>query len=310
MTGVVLLDKPLGLSSAKAAFRVKRILGAAKAGHTGTLDPAASGLLLVCLGGATRFTPYLQEGDKEYEAELALGCETVTGDAFGEITARFPVKASLADVQAILPRFTGKLLQTPPAYSALKSHGTPLYRLALQGVEVELTPREITIYSLTLLGQTGRNRYALRVVCSKGTYIRSLCADIGRALNSGGYLSALRRVRSGLAKVENAYTLPALEQAVNAEAPASYLLPPDSLLPQPPLFITPLHATRLHNGLPVTLEGEQRPAGENTENIYKIYARGNQSNSFLGLAQRQADANAFTLRTLVTYRPERGARGE
>ena len=211
LDGALLLDKPVGLSSNAALQKAKRLLGAAKAGHAGTLDPLASGLLLVLFGEATKFAGPLLDADKEYLATLELGARTTTGDAEGEVIERKPVEVKKAMLLAVLERFHGEIEQVPPMHSALKHAGTPLYRLARRGQQVARAPRRVRILELELRKLEGAF-LALRVVCSKGTYIRVLAEDIGEALGCGAHLSALRRTASGRFRVEDALNLEALEK--------------------------------------------------------------------------------------------------
>jgi tRNA pseudouridine55 synthase len=206
INGVLLLDKPGGMTSNAALQKARRLFAAARAGHTGTLDPMATGLLPVCFGEATKFSADLLEADKTYEAELCLGRTTDTGDREGRTTAALPVNCALADIEAALPRFTGDIQQVPPMYSALKREGRPLYELARQGLEVERPPRSITIHMLELLAWKSP-RLTLRVTCSKGTYIRVLAEDLGKALGCGAHLTALRRVRVGSLDLADAHPL-------------------------------------------------------------------------------------------------------
>ena len=200
--GVVLLDKPAGMSSQGAVTAVKRALNADKAGHTGTLDPMATGLLPICLGEATKYSQDLLEADKTYIARVKFGSRTDTGDAEGLTIAELPVPvfANETDlrsaIDALLPKFTGAISQVPPMYSALKRDGKPLYEYARAGVELERAPRDITIHAIRWTNVNWPEA-TLEVSCSKGTYIRSLAYDFGKALNSGGYLSVLRRTKIG-----------------------------------------------------------------------------------------------------------------
>jgi tRNA pseudouridine55 synthase len=204
--GALLLDKPVGLSSNRALQEVKRLLKAKKAGHAGTLDPLASGLLVLLFGEATKFAAPLLDADKEYVTTLELGSRTSTGDAEGEVLERRPVKASAGEVAAVLERFRGIIDQVPPMHSALKRDGVPLYKLARKGHTVQRAARQVRISELELLGYEPP-LVELRVRCSKGTYIRSLGEDIGAALGSGAHLAALRRTGSGRFRVADAVSL-------------------------------------------------------------------------------------------------------
>lgn len=207
--GALLLDKPVGVSSNRALQEAKKLLGAKKAGHAGTLDPLASGLLLVLLGEATKFAGPLLDADKEYVASVKLGERTTTGDAEGEVLQSR--KVELNDLPSVLERFRGEIEQVPPMHSALKHQGTPLYRLARRGQEVERAARKVRISTLEQI-DLAAERLVLRVVCSKGTYIRVLAQDIGEALGCGAHLCGLRRTGSGRFRVDHAVTLEALQE--------------------------------------------------------------------------------------------------
>lgn len=226
--GVLLLDKPLGLSSNAAVQRVKRLFRAAKAGHVGTLDPQASGMLPVCMGEATKFSTGMFGADKTYVAQVVLGVTTTTGDAEGEVTARRIVAVTREQIESVLPRFTGTIQQTPPIYSALKRDGRPLYSYARKGEQVEIKPRAVVIHDIELLDFAGE-RLRLRVTCGKGTYIRVLAEDIGRELGCGASLTGLRRTVVGPFDIERAIPLEALENMLDADRDLS-LLAVDSLV--------------------------------------------------------------------------------
>jgi len=254
LDGALLLDKPLGLSSNAALQRAKKLFGAKKAGHGGTLDPLASGLLMVLFGEATKFAGTLLEGDKEYLATLQLGITTATGDAEGEVLERRAVALDDSRLHDVLGRFRGEIDQVPPMYSALKHGGEPLYKLARRGEEVERKPRRVTIRELARVG--GRaDRPELRVRCSKGTYIRSLAMDIGEAIGCGAHLAALRRTASGRWRVEEAVTLEALEALPPAER-RRRLLPLAALIADlPRAELDAGAAARLRNGQALALPG-------------------------------------------------------
>ncbi|OIP47328.1 MAG: tRNA pseudouridine(55) synthase TruB [Desulfobacterales bacterium CG2_30_60_27] len=203
--GIVLIDKPAGPSSFQMVRLVRRALGVKKVGHSGTLDPFASGLLVICVGRpATRIIARLMGGIKEYEAVLRLGVETDTQDPEGTIIAQRPVgELDLSRVEACLATFVGEIMQTPPQFSALKHHGKPLYHYARRGIVVEKEPRPVTIHALRLVSLAG-DRLTIRAVCGKGTYIRRLGADIGQAIGCGAHLEALRRLRNGQFSVKEA----------------------------------------------------------------------------------------------------------
>ena len=232
--GVLLLDKPLGLSSNQALQKAKWLLRAEKAGHTGTLDPLATGVLPLCFGAATKFSGLHLDADKTYEATLQLGVTTTTGDAEGEVIERRAVPAITPEqLEAVRQRFLGRITQVPPMHSALKKDGKALYEYARAGIEVERAPREVAIHALNLaLAQVDQAQAAIKieVTCSKGTYIRTLGEDIGRALGCGGHLTRLRRTATGPFVAAQCTTLPALE-ALDDHERLNLLQPAEALLP-------------------------------------------------------------------------------
>ena len=238
--GVLLLDKPLGLSSNDALQKAKWLLRAEKAGHTGTLDPLATGLLPLCFGAATKFSQVSLDADKAYEAVLMLGVTTTTGDAEGEVLERRDVAVSRAQIDAVVAQFTGLIDQVPPMYSALKFEGRPLYEYARAGITIDRPSRQITIHSIDVLDWRAEqpDRLTIAVRCTKGTYIRTLAEDIGRDLGCGASLAALRRTVAGPLNVTQAITLDALAALTEAEREA-LLRPPDSLLADWPALCLP-----------------------------------------------------------------------
>ncbi len=249
--GVLLLDKASGLTSNSALQGARRLFSAAKAGHTGTLDPLATGLLPLCFGEATKFSADLLNADKTYEADLLFGITTDTGDAEGVVVLQRPVGFSRSELEAALLRFFGPIRQIPPMYSALKRDGKPLYELARQGIEVERDAREVTIHELQLLDFSG-DRCRLRVCCSKGTYIRTLAEDIGNILGCGAHLTALRRTVVGSLSINDAVTLERLN-ALSDEERANALLPPDALLQTlPAVYLGDEETLKFSHGNPVS----------------------------------------------------------
>jgi tRNA pseudouridine55 synthase len=251
VSGVLNINKPAGMTSHDVVDVVRKIVGVKRVGHTGTLDPQATGVLPLCVGRATRIAQYLTQADKEYLMTLRLGITTDTLDAAGRETGRVePVQVERADLEAVLPRFTGEILQTPPLFSAKKFRGERMYRLARRGQAVERQPVPVRVHSLELL-EFASPFARLRTVCSKGTYARSLCDDIGRALGCGGHLHQLTRTRSGRFGMESAITLQELE-AYAAEGRLGEALIPmgEALSHLPALRVTP-EAARLilHGGL-------------------------------------------------------------
>lgn len=224
--GVLLLDKPVGLSSNDALIKAKRVLNAKKAGHTGTLDPFATGLLPLCFGEATKFSQDLLEADKTYEATVHLGIVTTTGDTEGEAVETRDVDVTLEQIEAALARFRGPIHQVPPMYSALKRDGKALYEYAREGIVLEREARPVTIHALSLI-EYAAPFLKIRVTCSKGTYVRVLGEDIGAALGCGAHLNALRRIEVGALDVTGMITLDAL---LAHSDPLSLLRPVDALL--------------------------------------------------------------------------------
>lgn len=223
--GLLVVDKPLGLTSHDVVQRVRRVTGVRRVGHAGTLDPLASGVLIVCVGWATRLVEYVQAGRKMYETAVRLGQTTTTYDAEGEMVAEAPVDVTAAEIDAALAAFRGSIHQQAPAYSSIKRNGQPLYKAARRGEAIELPVREVTIYSLDLLDFAPPDVH-LRVVCSPGTYIRSLGHDLGQALGCGGHLVALRRTASGGFTVGAATLL----ESLTAETWRHHLRPPEAAL--------------------------------------------------------------------------------
>lgn len=280
VNGVMLLDKPLGLSSNQALQKVKWLLKAKKAGHTGNLDPLATGVLPLCFGEATKFASYGLEADKTYVTTIQLGETRDTADAEGEVVERFPLpEMSKLNLDKVLETFLGAQQQIPPMYSALKFQGKKLYELARAGQTVERPPRDITIYKLALL-DFNTDSLSLEVSCSKGTYIRVLGEDIATALGSGGYLSALRRTVSGSVDVSEVVSLQSLidlhEQEGEA-AVAALLKPADYLIEHLPKYLVDEKlAALLLQGQAIKLLDSDLAIGQNV----RLYA----ATEFLGLA--------------------------
>lgn len=226
--GVLLLDKPVGLSSNDALIQAKRLLNAQKAGHTGTLDPFATGLLPLCFGDATKFSHDLLEADKTYETVVHLGITTETGDTEGQVLANLDVAVSVEQIHAALAQFRGPIMQVPPMYSALKRDGKPLYEYARAGITLEREARHLVIHELTMLSYKAPF-LRLSVKCSKGTYIRVLGEDIGRVLGCGAHLNALRRIQVGSLILDDAVSLDAIQQLPD-EQRIGLLKPVDALL--------------------------------------------------------------------------------
>lgn len=250
--GVLLLDKPIGLTSNDALQKARRLFSAAKGGHTGTLDPMATGLLPLCFGEATKFSADLLNADKTYEALVKFGVTTDSGDAEGNVIATATVNVEKDDIFRVLPQFTGDILQTPPMHSALKRDGRPLYELARQGIVVEREARAVTIHAIDFLDFSG-DVLSIRVACSKGTYIRVLATDIGNALGCGAHLIGLRRTEVADLNLANTVTLAELE-ALDESQRLERLQPVDALLLSLPILAVEGEAAeRFRHGNPIDL---------------------------------------------------------
>ena len=229
--GIIIIDKPADWTSMDVCAKLRGMLKTKKIGHAGTLDPMATGVLPVFVGQATRAVSFAESGSKEYVAGLRLGLVTNTQDTSGEVLEEHPVTSTPEELRSLLPQFTGEIKQIPPMFSAIKIGGKKLYELARKGQEVERKGRSVTIYELEVLAQTGENEYLLRILCSKGTYVRTLCHDIGQALGCGGCMSSLRRTMAAGYTLEESVTL----DDVQAQGEA-LLRPVDSLFADSPAY--------------------------------------------------------------------------
>ena len=262
--GIIVIDKPADWTSMDVCAKLRRLLGERRVGHAGTLDPMATGVLPVFVGRATRGVEFAEGGDKTYIAGLRLGLETDTQDSTGTVLRTHEVNCAREDLENILLRFRGELLQVPPMYSALKRNGKKLYELARQGRTVERKPRPITISRLEILSREGEEHYTLRISCSKGTYVRTLCHDIGQALGCGGVMDALRRTRAAGFTLEQAVTLERVIQASEEGTAESLLMPVDRLFAaHPPLTVRGRAERLCRNGNPFRQEGE--------DGLYRVY---------------------------------------
>ena len=262
--GIIIIDKPAGWTSMDVCGKLRRLLDERRVGHAGTLDPMATGVLPVFVGRATRAVEFAESGDKEYIAGLRLGLETDTQDSTGQIVAQRPVECVRQELEAVLPRFRGEILQVPPMYSALKRNGKKLYELARKGKVVERQPRPVTISALEIVSQEGPEHYTLRVGCSKGTYIRTLCHDIGQVLGCGGVMDALRRTRAAGFTLSQAVTLEQVLQAAEEGRAQALLTPVDRLFDRHPALTIGGRAEQLcRNGNPFPWEG--------TDGLYRVY---------------------------------------
>lgn len=270
--GIIIIDKPAGWTSMDVCAKLRGILKERRIGHGGTLDPMATGVLPVFVGNAAKAVEFAEKGDKEYIAGLRLGLVTNTQDSTGEVLETRPVRVSREELEAVLPRFTGAIEQIPPMYSAIKVQGKKLYELARKGQEVERRPRPVTIRALELMEQTGEAEYLLRVRCSKGTYVRTLCHDIGQALGCGGCMSFLRRTMAAGFTLGDAVTLERVQERGEA-----LLTPVDQLFAAYPAY--PLVSARqeraCRNGSPV-------PVKDLEPGTYRVYG---QAGEFLCLSR-------------------------
>ncbi len=256
MDGIVSVLKPPGMTSSNVVFDVRRVFGEKRAGHLGTLDPAAAGVLPVCLGRATRLFDILVDKDKEYVFEAAFSIQTDTQDACGAVTALDGRRVTEAELARVLPEFLGGQMQTASVYSALKVDGRKMYDLARAGEIVEPKTREICVHELELIGQTGENRFLLRTVCSRGTYIRSLCESIAQRLGTLGYVSVLLRTRSGPFAIDQALTIAELDAAKSAGSLAQTLVSCEEAISFLPELRLPSERTiPTKNGLDTHLPG-------------------------------------------------------
>ena len=259
--GIIIIDKPADWTSMDVCAKLRGILKTKKVGHAGTLDPMATGVLPVFVGQATRGVSFAESGEKEYVAKLRLGLVTDTQDTSGRTLAEHPVTVTMDDVAAVLPRFTGAIQQIPPMYSAIKINGQKLYDLARQGREVERKPRPVTIHRLELLEQLSDTEFTLRVRCSKGTYVRTLCHDIGQALGCGGCMSSLRRTMATGFTLADCCTIEDVQQRGE-----TLLTPVDTLFRQYPAY----HITAEQDDRRCRC-GNPLPAPGLREGLYRVY---------------------------------------
>lgn len=288
INGILLLDKPIGFSSNQALQKIKWLLKAAKAGHTGTLDPLATGLLPLCFGEATKFAHFLTDADKTYIATIQLGATTTTGDAEGEVLTTSPVNVSRSGFEQACQQFMGEISQTPPMYSALKFEGKALYEYARAGVEIERQARRVTIQSIEVNSFAG-DVAVITVTCSKGTYIRTLAEDIGKQLGCGAHLIGLRRTATADYQISQAVTLEQFE-VMSEEERLAALAPPDSAVHYLPAI------TLDDDGAFYLLQGQAVwRSGAIPSGLLRLY---NQQQVFLGLGELQDDGKIAPRRLL------------
>ena len=286
--GVFLLNKPLGFSSNQALKKIQWLFNAKKAGHTGTLDPMASGLLPICIGEATKFSHRLLEANKTYIATIQLGVTTTTGDQEGEVVSQKDVVLKPNQLEETLQKFTGDITQIPPMFSALKFEGKPLYEYARQGIEIERKSRRVTIYDITLK-KIEESIVILEVSCSKGTYIRTLAEDIGHALGCGAYLKGLERTQTGSFQLSDALKIEAIE-AMSMASREKTLLPVDALLEGlSSIKLTLTETEAIKKGQDIDFNGKN-------DNELRLYGA---SGQFLGVGQPDLQGRLFPKRLIA-----------
>lgn len=296
--GILNIDKPSGLTSHDVVARVRKLTGIRRVGHAGTLDPLATGVLLVCVGRATRAVEYLMAGRKAYRARVHLGVATDTYDAEGRVIAQAPVEVSRAQVEQALPPFRGRIAQVPPMYSAIKRDGTPLYRLARRGVELEREPRPVDVFRLDLT-DWNPPLITLEIECSSGTYVRALAHDLGQALGCGAHLAGLVRLASGRFRVQDAVSLQELDRAAAEGRWIELLHPIDAALTRfPALHLDAGAARRLRSGQAIRAPAEE--AGEGEEKLARAYGP---DGAFLALAAWDPESGSWQPRKV--FRPWR-----
>ena len=290
ISGLLLIDKPLGFSSNQALSKIKWIFSAKKAGHTGTLDPLATGLLPICFGEATKFSSHLLNSEKTYEASIKLGWKSSTGDAEGKLTESKIISLSLEKLQKELKSFIGLSKQTPPMFSALKYNGQPLYKLAREGVKIERQEREIDISKLILLNYS-KNIIKIEVTCSKGTYIRTLAEDIANKLGMEGYLTELRRTKIGKLNINEAFSIENIS-TLSSDKRKSCIKPTEVLVDRyPKLSLLDSEVDFIKNGQPI-----KRKKKLNTE-IYTLFTK---SKAFIGLGEIDSNNLLKVVRLIST----------
>ncbi len=293
MTGIICLDKPCDMTSFMAVKKVSRILGVKKAGHTGTLDPMATGVLVIMLGHCTRFIELLPEHRKSYSARVKLGLTTDTLDITGEVLSENPVNVTEEQLLQVVEAFKGEISQVPPMYSAIKKDGERLYDLARKGIEIERESRQITIEKLKIYDFDG-TEFSMDVTCSAGTYIRSLCDDIGKDLGCGAVMTSLRRTEANGFSIENAVTLEELEKLVSEKAEQSVITSVEkALMSYPEITVTSPQANRFSNGGEL---GYERLHGDYSVGVYRVYSP---QRKLLGLGEILTEKGDLTVRRVL-----------
>ncbi len=296
MTGFIFLDKPEGITSFTAVNKTRRLLGIKKAGHTGTLDPMATGVLPIMLGGATRFSQYLPVHDKSYHAKILLGTVTDTLDTTGEILETREVNVTADELHEAVMSFHGEIKQLPPMYSAVSKDGVRLYKLARQGIEIEREARDVIIHSLEIVGELENNEFTLDVCCSAGTYIRSLAADIGEKLGCGAVISELRRTFANGISIESTVTLEEIEKAVADGEIEKLIAPCDEMLSSyPAVQVSAKQAFYFSNGGALDLD---RVRDKETIGICRVKAP---DGKLVGLGKIDRAANTLSVEKILVY---------
>ena len=294
MTGFICIDKPEGITSFTAVNKLRRICGMKKAGHTGTLDPMATGVLPIMIGGATRFSEFIPTHDKAYEADIMLGVTTDSYDITGEVIKKKDVAVTYDQFKAVLDTFVGDIQQYPPMYSAVSKDGVRLYKLARQGITVEREARSVTINSAEIIAQPKENVFTVAVSCSAGTYIRSLAFDIGQKLGCGACLSRLRRTCANGFGLDDCVTFEELEEIVKNGELESKIKSVDSVLEvYPKVTVTEAQSTRFSNGGGLFT---QRIRGFKGHGIYRVYSN---ENEFLGLGRAEENSETLEIARLL-----------
>ena len=297
MTGFIFLDKPKDITSFVAANKLKRILNVKKTGHTGTLDPMATGVLPVMLGGATRFSQYLPTHDKAYRAKILLGTLTDTLDITGTVIKRSKVNVSAERLEEVIKHFIGEISQLPPMYSAVSKDGVRLYKLARQGIEIEREARNVIIHYIKLLDvPDANNEFEIEVSCSAGTYIRSLASEIGEALGCGATITELRRIEANRISIEKTVTLEAVQKYADEGRIAELVTPCDVMLGcYPAVNISEKQAVRFENGGELDLK---RIRGEKKDGLCRVYSP---EKKFLGLGRISLPENTLFVEKKLVY---------
>lgn len=291
MTGFIYLDKPEGITSFVASAKVRRLFGIKKAGHTGTLDPMATGVLPIAIGHATRFIELIPSHDKAYRAKFILGKTTDTLDITGKVTQERNVTSTKEDVENVLADFRGEIEQTPPMYSAIKKDGVRLYDLARQGIEIERESRKVTIYKLELLSFCKETaEYEIECECSAGTYIRTLISDMGEKLGCGAVMTSLRRIKANGVTIDKCYTFEELEKLCDEGNIENALNSVDSLVVYDKIKVTEAQAKRFSNGGELDLN---RFGGKKEPGLYSVYSP---EEEFLGIGEIDKDKTRLSVK--------------